>query len=360
MILRLTAPSDRMRLARGRYPRHNGAGHLAPGDQGSGPVNDGRTETAYPRGAVPRTTGTRHDGHMFDLFNGLPVHPLVVHAAVVLIPLTLLGTILISVKRSWRKSLGWWVVLLAFVSVGASVAAKESGERLAVRVGLPVEHAELGDTLPIFAGFMFLAVTALVVADRLTTRRSAAKAAAAPAAETAGSTDDPGAKRSGLVTVLAILAVIVGLIATFQTYRVGDSGAKAVWSKVILNTSGAVSGTGTDDEASPSATPSTSDNSASPASSGSATGSATASPSGTTGTYTLAQVKTHGSASDCWTAINGKVYNLTRWEDQHPGGAANIISLCGTDGTAAFKGQHSNKPRPNDELANFQIGVLSS
>lgn len=32
---------------------------------------------------------------MFDLFNGLPVHPLVVHAAVVLIPLTLLGTILI-------------------------------------------------------------------------------------------------------------------------------------------------------------------------------------------------------------------------------------------------------------------------
>ncbi len=299
---------------------------------------------------------------MFDLFNGLPVHPLVVHAAVVFIPLTLLGIILISVKRSWRKSLGWWVVLLAFVSVGFSVAAKESGERLALRVGLPEQHAELGDTLPIFAGLMFLAVLALVLADRYTTYRAESKAAAAPSAETAGSTESPQDKRSVLVTVLAIIAILIGIVATFQTYRVGDTGAKAVWASVLAKSSSSTTGEGTSPTPSASTSSGTGSESASPSSSASAsgTGSPSASPSGTTASYTLAQVKTHNTAADCWTAVDGKVYNVTKWEDQHPGGSANIISMCGTDGTAAFKGQHDSKPRPNNELANFQIGVLAS
>lgn len=84
---------------------------------------------------------------MFETVNGLPMHPLVVHAAVVLIPLTCLGTILIAVKRSWRKALGWWVLALAFVSVGAAFVAKESGEALAKKVGEPVVHAQLGDKI---------------------------------------------------------------------------------------------------------------------------------------------------------------------------------------------------------------------
>ena len=35
---------------------------------------------------------------MFDLINGLPVHPLVVHAVVVLLPLAVIGTIAIAVS----------------------------------------------------------------------------------------------------------------------------------------------------------------------------------------------------------------------------------------------------------------------
>jgi len=38
-------------------------------------------------------------------------------------------------------------------------------------------------------------------------------------------------------------------------------------------------------------------------------------------TYTLAAVKAHKSASNCWSAVNGKVYNLTKWVKKHPGGA---------------------------------------
>ena len=41
---------------------------------------------------------------MFDLINGLPVHPLVVHAVVVLLPLATLGLIAIAVRPAWRRT----------------------------------------------------------------------------------------------------------------------------------------------------------------------------------------------------------------------------------------------------------------
>jgi cytochrome b involved in lipid metabolism len=75
--------------------------------------------------------------------------------------------------------------------------------------------------------------------------------------------------------------------------------------------------------------------------------------------FTLAQVATHHSASSCWSAINGKVYNLTSWISQHPGGTGAILSLCGIDGSAAFNGQHGGQARPASELASFYIGTLA-
>ena len=43
---------------------------------------------------------------MFDTIDGLPVHALVVHAVVVLLPLALLGTIAIAVRPAWRARFG--------------------------------------------------------------------------------------------------------------------------------------------------------------------------------------------------------------------------------------------------------------
>jgi cytochrome b involved in lipid metabolism len=82
----------------------------------------------------------------------------------------------------------------------------------------------------------------------------------------------------------------------------------------------------------------------------------------TTGTksseYTLAQVASHNKSSDCWTAINGEVYNVTSWIKDHPGGGGAIISLCGIDGSSAFNDQHGGERRPANELASFKIGTL--
>ncbi|MES2059604.1 MAG: cytochrome b5-like heme/steroid binding domain-containing protein [Patescibacteria group bacterium] len=76
------------------------------------------------------------------------------------------------------------------------------------------------------------------------------------------------------------------------------------------------------------------------------------------GEYTLADVSKHSNASSCWTTINGGVYDVTAWINQHPGGPEAILSLCGKDGSAAFDAQHGGQRRPASELATFKIGVL--
>jgi cytochrome b involved in lipid metabolism len=84
----------------------------------------------------------------------------------------------------------------------------------------------------------------------------------------------------------------------------------------------------------------------------------TTSPATTVTSYTMANVATHNNASSCWTAINGNVYDVTSWINQHPGGSEAILSLCGTDGSSAFDAQHGGQRRPEQELASFKIGTL--
>jgi cytochrome b involved in lipid metabolism len=74
--------------------------------------------------------------------------------------------------------------------------------------------------------------------------------------------------------------------------------------------------------------------------------------------YTPADVAKHGSAASCWTTINRKVYDLTSWIGQPPGGEEAILSLCGKNGTNAFMSQHGDERRPNNELTGFYIGDM--
>ncbi len=100
----------------------------------------------------------------------------------------------------------------------------------------------------------------------------------------------------------------------------------------------------------------------SPAAAGttSATVSPSASASAAAKTYTMADVATHKSATDCWAAVNQKVYDLTGWIAKHPGGEDKIIPLCGTDASSAFTTKHGSAQKPNDMLATFLIGDLAS
>jgi hypothetical protein len=74
---------------------------------------------------------------------------------------------------------------------------------------------------------------------------------------------------------------------------------------------------------------------------------------------TRAQVEMRNSKSACWSIIDGKVYDLTRWIGSHPGGESYILFICGKDGTNSFKAQHSGRPNPVARLADFFIGDLA-
>ena len=75
--------------------------------------------------------------------------------------------------------------------------------------------------------------------------------------------------------------------------------------------------------------------------------------------YTMAQVRANNTARSCWTAIDGVVYDLTRWISNHPGGSGAILFLCGTDGTNAFNAQHQNQARPAIRLDTYRLGPLN-
>lgn len=72
----------------------------------------------------------------------------------------------------------------------------------------------------------------------------------------------------------------------------------------------------------------------------------------------MVDVVKHNKSSDCWTVVNGGVYNVTSWINEHPGGASAIISMCGVDGSSAFDDQHGGQRSPERELASFKIGNL--
>lgn len=78
----------------------------------------------------------------------------------------------------------------------------------------------------------------------------------------------------------------------------------------------------------------------------------------TTKQITFAQVKKNNKSTSCWTVVNNKVYNVTEWINQHPGGASRILGLCGKNGTAMFREMHSGQSAPENILASYQIGVL--
>lgn len=74
--------------------------------------------------------------------------------------------------------------------------------------------------------------------------------------------------------------------------------------------------------------------------------------------YSKATVAKHHTASDCWSIVDGRVYNLTKWIAKHPGGRKRIIRMCGRDASAAFHNQHSTTGRAGRALKRYQIGTV--
>lgn len=242
---------------------------------------------------------TQLQSSIFDTIDGLPIHPLAVHVAVVFLPLSAMALALLVFVPRWRKT------YLPLTLIGLTIAtvftfiARESGEALADRVGEPQTHEELGGILfPAAVGLLAVGVAFYFLQK----------------------SDKP----KWMVQTTAGVAIAAVLSVSGLTYLVGHTGAQATWEKRI----------------SPTASP-------------------TPTPTDTTGTgLTVAQVATHNKATDCWTIIKSDVYDLTSYIQQHPGGSGVLINLCGTDATQAFESQHASQMAPASALAALKIGRI--
>ncbi|KMT05615.1 hypothetical protein BVRB_7g167560 [Beta vulgaris subsp. vulgaris] len=68
--------------------------------------------------------------------------------------------------------------------------------------------------------------------------------------------------------------------------------------------------------------------------------------------FSLSEVAEHNSSKDCWLVIGGKVYDVTKFLEDHPGGDEVLLSATGKDATDDFEdvGHSSTARAMMDEM----------
>jgi hypothetical protein len=160
---------------------------------------------------------------LLDTFRGLPVHVLVLHATVVLVPLVALGVGVVAAVPAWRQRFARHALaasVLAVALVGVTIlSGRELRDRLALAAGGQVDpaierHESLGTTLFWFVLALAAAAAVLALVPRPTGRRRSVAGTSAVAA---------------VVVVLAAATLV-------QTVRTGEAGSSAVWESIVGST----------------------------------------------------------------------------------------------------------------------------
>ncbi len=144
---------------------------------------------------------------------GLPIHPLVVHATVIIVPTAaalLVATLLLPRLRAWAGPLPLLLALGALVLTPISTSSGESLEEAMGESRAIERHAELGEMLIWWTIGLVVVAGAAYFLQR--TGRTPAK---------------------GLVIGLQVAGVIVGIGALVQVALVGHSGAEAAWGGIL-------------------------------------------------------------------------------------------------------------------------------
>ncbi|MCW2661034.1 MAG: hypothetical protein JWP83_2186 [Mycobacterium sp.] len=145
-------------------------------------------------------------------FHGLPAHILLNHFVVVLAPLTAILAILCALWPAARRRLIWLVLLLAAGTLALTPLTTSSGGWLAARVGPSpalTTHEQFGETLVyIMAGLLVSVMLLSAVHIRQARGRSV---------------------KFALHSVVGVLVIAAAVATLVQSYRVGESGARAAW-----------------------------------------------------------------------------------------------------------------------------------
>ena len=163
---------------------------------------------------------------MPDTLLGLPVHPLIVHAVVVLVPLAavLLGMSAVSPRfRHWARYATPATALLGLVMVPLATSSGENLERNVEQTAQLREHTQLGDTLLPFGLAWF----------ELRGSRGGHEGSQGFVARLGS---------PAVLRVVAVLGVVAALGTLVQVGRIGHSGAQSVWSGTSTSGSGSEQG----------------------------------------------------------------------------------------------------------------------
>ena len=166
---------------------------------------------------------------------GLPAHPFLLHAPLVLVPLLGLAVIgAMLAKPATRRRLagplavaGVVVLVLLQLAIGSGEALRQSDADARASAEVSA-HAELADTLRLTVAAMTGALLVLALLDRGAAGPAAGDAALPPTE--AGATD----RRRFLAGTLRAVAGAAGATAIVWTFRTGHTGATAVWADQAL------------------------------------------------------------------------------------------------------------------------------
>lgn len=147
---------------------------------------------------------------------GLPAHPLVVHAAVVLLPLAALTTLVsAAVPRARRHyaSVALGLALVATLAVGLAQGSGEALEEQVDETELVEEHTEQGERVLPWAIAVAVVAAAVAAIPVLARRR-------------------PSLPVRTVSAAVVAVSLVAGVGATWTVIDVGHSGAKATWNDV--------------------------------------------------------------------------------------------------------------------------------
>ncbi|TFD68981.1 hypothetical protein E3T47_01595 [Cryobacterium ruanii] len=162
-------------------------------------------------------------------FNGLPLHVLIVHAVVIVVPLAALCTLLTAFWPAARRRLGIVTPLVALAAVVLVPLAVQAGEWLQSRLvnvtPLLGAHTSLGTTLlPWVIGLFLLAVLQWVW-YRYVVAEGARFSSAVPSRSA----------RLAVRIVLNAIAVVSAIGAVVTVALIGESGSRAVWTDLFTS-----------------------------------------------------------------------------------------------------------------------------
>ncbi len=158
---------------------------------------------------------------------GLPLHPLVVHAAVVLTPLAVLVVLAFALLPSWRWASRWPALLATLAATASVMLARLSGQALyddLIARLPPSPVTDLVATHSSRAVVLFWVTIAFAVVVVL-----AFVLLPAPSGLRDGRLAHAGRDDGWVVTVVPAALVVLGIVVLVWVVLTGDAGSRAVW-----------------------------------------------------------------------------------------------------------------------------------